>query len=99
MESRFPSGVEQRYLKRRVHHLSRRLGSCSLLARAVALLDSEVYLITLSLRVETWDNVMPELEYFGRRTRISQKVSELECFRGSEKLSQVLRGGHRAFLV
>lgn len=97
MESCFPSGVEQRYSKHRVHHLSRRLGSCSLLARAVAFLDSEVYLITLSLRLETWDTVLSELGYFGRRTRISQKVSELKCFRGSEKLSQVPRGGHRVF--
>lgn len=47
----------------------------------------EVYQISFSLRGEIWETVMPELGYFGRSTRMSQKVPEVECFRGRGKLS------------
>lgn len=47
----------------------------------------EVYQISFSLRGEIWETVMPELGYFGRSTRMSQKVPEVECLRGRGKLS------------
>ena len=66
--------------------LSRESGVMFTTSACCCFLDPEIYQITLSLRVETWQNVIPELGYFRRSTGMSQKVPEVECFRGRGKL-------------